>query len=170
MSMRTAILAPSYSISAGITTSLLRKENNHIDWDGHLGTLVDRSSKYMARRHEHFENKKGQEAMAKELERRVTAVRRLLEVTMIGQLVIRGDPGWCSVLFLTNPVMKAVVEFGGQGRIKSLYRAGRWPKSESDKVIQMLKDKLKEDAKDVDVAKRKDVGASKKRKRENGAY
>jgi hypothetical protein len=100
----------------------------------------------------------------------VTAVRRLLEVTTIGQLVIRGDPDWCSVLFLTSPVMKAVVEFGGQGRIKSLYRAGRWPKSESDKVIQMLKDKLKEDAKDVDVAKRKDVGASKKRKRENGAY
>src|SRR5271170_444455 len=169
MSMRTAILAPSYSISAGITTSLLRKENNHIDWDGHLGTLVDRSSKYMARRHEHFENKKGQEAVVKELERWVTAVRRLLEVTTIEQLVIR-DPDWCSIQFLTSPVVKAVVEFGGQGRIRSFYRAGRWPKSGSDKVIQMLKDKLKEDTKDVDVAKRKDVGASKKRKRENGAY
>ena len=62
------------------------------------------------------------------------------------------------------------MEFGGQGCIKSFYRAGRWPKSGSDKVIQMLKDKLKEDPKDADVAKRKDAGASKKRKRENGAY
>jgi hypothetical protein len=34
----------------------------------------------------------------------------------------------------------------------------------------MLKDTLKEDAKDVDVAKRKDAAASKKRKKENGAY
>jgi hypothetical protein len=34
----------------------------------------------------------------------------------------------------------------------------------------MLKDKLKEDAKDSDVAKRKDTEASKKCKRENGAY
>ena len=88
----------------------------------------------------------------------------------IGQLVSQGDPDWCSVLFLTSPVVKAVVEFGGQGPIKSFYRAGRWPESGSDKIIQMLKDKLKEDAKDVDVAKRKDAGASKKRKGENGAY
>jgi hypothetical protein len=65
MSMRTAILAPSYSISAGITTSLLRNENNYVDCDGHLGTFVDQPSKYMARRHEHFENKKEQEAVAK---------------------------------------------------------------------------------------------------------
>ena len=75
MATRTATSAPSYLTSAGITTSLLRKENNHVDWDGHLGTLVDLSSKYMARRHEHFENKKGQEAAAKELELWVTAVR-----------------------------------------------------------------------------------------------
>jgi hypothetical protein len=34
----------------------------------------------------------------------------------------------------------------------------------------MLKDKLKEDAKDSDVAKCKDTEASKKCKRENGAY
>jgi len=49
----------------------------------------------MARRHAHFENKKGQEAVAKELERWVTAVRRLLEATTIGQLVIRGDLNDC---------------------------------------------------------------------------
>ena len=71
---------------------------------------MDRSSKFMARCHAHFENKKGQEAVAKELERWVTAVRRLLEVATIGQLVSQGDPDWCSVLFLTSPVVKAVVE------------------------------------------------------------
>ena len=119
---------------------------------------MDRSSKFMARCHAHFENKKGQEAVAKELERWVTAIRRLLEVATIGQRVIQGDPDWCSVLFLTSPAVKAVVEFGGQGPIKSFYWAGRWPESGSDKIIQMLKDKLKEDAKDVDVAKRKDAG------------
>jgi hypothetical protein len=67
MSLRTTILALSCSISAGITTSLLRKENNHVDCDRHLRTLVDLPSKHMARRHKHFENKNGQEAVAKEL-------------------------------------------------------------------------------------------------------
>ena len=91
-------------------------------------------------------------------------------MTTIGELVPRGDADWCSMLFSTSLTVKAVVKSEGQGRIKSFYRADRWPKSGSDKVIQMLKDKLKEDTKAVDVAKHKDAGASKKRKRENGAY
>jgi len=104
----------------------------------------------------------GKKLWRRSFERWVTAVR-LLDVTTIGQLVIRGDPNWCSVLFLTSLVVKAVVEFG--------VRAISSPSTGLvDKVIQMLKDKLKEDAKDSDVAKRKDTEASKKCKRENGAY
>jgi hypothetical protein len=47
----------------------------------------------MARRHGHFEieNEKEQEAIAKELEQCVAAVKRLLEVTTIEKLVIRGE-------------------------------------------------------------------------------
>ena len=67
-------------------------------------------------------------------------------------------------LFSTSLVAKMFAEFGGQGHIKSFYPGVRWPKSESDKV------KLKEDTKNVDVAKRNYARASKKRKNENGAH
>jgi hypothetical protein len=68
MSIRTAIWLR-HTRSTPVLHRLLRKENNYVDWDGHLGTLMGLSSKYIARRHEHFEHKKEQETAVKEFER-----------------------------------------------------------------------------------------------------
>jgi hypothetical protein len=122
------------------------------DWDGHLGRLTHMTSANLLRRHEHFEEKRKAQAGAKELERWVNAVKHLLGTNKIKKLVIRGDPDWCSVLFSTSPLVKALLEFKGQDRINQVYKAGRWPKSKSgeEKVLQMLKATLERDVEKVE--------------------
>jgi hypothetical protein len=68
-----------------------------------------------------------------------------LSKSLIGKLILRGDPDWCLVLFSTNPLVKALLKFKGQGCINQVYKAGSWTKSAEDKVLQMLKDTLEKD-------------------------
>jgi hypothetical protein len=139
------------------------------DWDGHLGQLPRATSSHLLRRHEHFEGKRKAQAGEKELERWADAVTRMLKTKTIGKLVIRGDPDWCSVLFSTSPLVKALLEFKGQGRINKVYKAGKWPHSAEDKVLQMLKDMLEGEGERGSESKHKKTMQSKKRKRASKA-
>lgn len=93
-----------------------------------------------------------------------------LSTSLIGKLVLRGDPDWCSVLFSTNPLVKALLTFKGQGCINQGYKAGSWTKSAEDKVLQMLKDTLeKEEGEKGSETKHKRTTQSKKRQRTSKA-
>lgn len=149
---------------------LKKMEDKHAtpDWDGHLGRLPTKTTGHVLRRLEHFKGMKAQVG-EKELERWTNAVTRMLENNTIGKLVIRGDPDWCSVLFSTSPLVKALLEFNGKGRINKVYKAGKWPRNAGDKVLQMLKDTLEGDVEEGSEAKHKKTMQSKKRKRASKA-
>lgn len=137
------------------------------DWDEHLGRLPKFTSTWLLRCHELVEGKKKKKARAgeKEVERWADAVSRLLDSITIGKFVLRGDPDWCSILFSTSPLVKALLKFKGQGRVSQVHQAGRWPRGAEVKVLQMLKDTLEEEAAKGSESKHRRTIQSKKRKR-----
>jgi hypothetical protein len=61
--------------------------------------------------------------------------------------------------------VKALLKFKGQGRISQVFKAGRWPKSAEETVLQVLKDTLEAHGTQGGETKLKRTIQSKKRKR-----